>query len=346
MELRIYDRYMNFKGVVEDIQSLIWIRRYFSAGEFELHTSLTERNLHLLSPGNLVYIRGAKEAGVIEDILNSEGGETRELVRKGRFLEAYMDRRLVKNTINFQGKIEDAMRKLLQSATPIPRVELGTLKSYQETVRFQVTMKNLLTYEEKLARSGGMGFRFIPDFRNKKILFDIYKGENRGYGQRERRRVVFSERYDNLNQAQYTYNDQVLRTKAIVGGAGEGSSRIYVEVGGGEGLDLREIFVDAKDIQKEEMSDAEYKEALKQRGYEALEENKISETIDCEVGADVNFKYKEDYDLGDIVSVQKKEWGIKIDQRITEIQEVYENGALRIVPTIGNPLSESVSWEE
>ena len=346
MEIRVYDREMNFKGIVDNATSLIWIRRYYEVGEFGLHAPLTDRNLELLKADNLVTIRGAKEAGIIEDILNTDDTESSEIVRKGRFLEAYMDRRLIKNTINFSGKTEVAMRQILQSAATIPLVQLGKLQGYAETVRFQATMKNLLTYQGKLARSGALGFRFQPDFRSKKILFEVYKGKNRGSGQQDYKRVTFSERYDNINNAQYVYNSQNLRTKAIIGGEGEGSARVYVEIGGGEGLDLREIFVDAKDIQKEDMTDAEYKEALKQRGYESLDENSVSESFECETGADINFHYKEDYDLGDIVLINKEKWGIKMNKRITEIQEVYENGGMMIVPVIGNPLPETVDWEE
>ncbi|HJD38163.1 MAG TPA: siphovirus ReqiPepy6 Gp37-like family protein, partial [Candidatus Blautia ornithocaccae] len=70
MEIRVYDREMNFKGIVDNATSLIWIRRYYEVGEFELHAPLTDRNLELLKADNLVTIRGAKEAGIIEDILN------------------------------------------------------------------------------------------------------------------------------------------------------------------------------------------------------------------------------------------------------------------------------------
>lgn len=346
MEIRLYDREMNFKGAIDNVNSLIWTRRYYTAGEFELHAPLTDRNIRLLNPGNLIAKRNGKEAGIIEDVLNSDGNSGMEIVRKGRFLEAYMDRRLIKSTVNFYGKTEIAMRQLLEGVEPIPRVELGAIGGYSETVRFQVTMKNLLVYQEKLARSAALGFRLRPDFKQKKIFFEVYQGINRGYGQKEARRVVFSERYDNLDNAQYTYNDQKLKTKAIVGGQGEGAERIYVEVGDGAGLDLREIFVDAKDIQKEEMTDDEYREALIQKGKEALAENQINEAMECEVGADINFHYKKDYDLGDIVSVNKIKWGIKMDQRITEIQEVYENGGMIVVPTIGNPLPEKINWEE
>ena len=60
----------------------------------------------------------------------------------------------------------------------------------------------------------------------------------------------------------------------------------------------------------------------------------------------VNFAYKTDYDLGDIVTVNKKAWSLEMDKRITEIQEIYENGGFSIVPTFGSPLPESVDLSD
>ena len=156
--------------------------------------------------------------------------------------------------------------------------------------------------------------------------------------------MIFSENYNNLNNTIYQKNDQLLKTLAYVGGEGEGSERVYVTVGGGEGLDLREMFVDAKDIKKENMSDEEYRALLVQRGEEKLAENSKAESFECDTGADINFKYKQDYDLGDIVTIKKRAWGITQDQRIEEIQEIYEYGQMRVVPTLGTPLPEIVDW--
>ncbi len=39
-----------------------------------------------------------------------------------------------------------------------------------------------------------------------------------------------------------------------MGGAG-GANRVYVTVGGGTGFDLREVFLDAKDINKDELTE-------------------------------------------------------------------------------------------
>jgi len=40
--------------------------------------------------------------------------------------------------------------------------------------------------------------------------------------------------------------------------------------------------------------------------------------------------------LGDIVTIQDKKWGLRVDTRITEIQEVYEGGKVEINPTFGS----------
>lgn len=346
MEIRIYKPDLYRIGQIENHLSLIWTRKFYEPGNFELHAPITDENLELLQKGNIVSKRGSKEAGVIEDIEKEESNIKNEITVKGRFLSSYMDRRLIKSTVNFNGYVEEAMRKLLGGATPIPLVRFGVFHGFPEKVEFQATMKNLMTYETKLAKTGAIGYRFAPDFDVHEIIFDTYKGIDRTVGQHENPRVVFSESYDNLNNAIYRYNDQKLRTYAIVGGEGEGSERVYYTVGGGEGLNLREIFVDAKDINSEELTAEQYKAALIQRAQETLNENIVSESLECETDADANFKYKEDYDLGDLVTVRKKRWGLCMNQRITEIQEIYEYGKMKVVPTFGNPMPEKIDWGE
>lgn len=346
MEIRIYNRDLARIGQLENQISLIWTRKFYEPGTFELHAPITDENLHLLQKGNIIGKKGSSEAGIIEDIEQEESDIKNEITIKGRFLSSYMDRRLIKQTVNFSGKVEVAMRQLYSGAIAIPHVVLGDLNNFDPTVSFQVTMKNLLTYESKLARSGAIGFRFRPDFVDRQIIFETYQGVDRTFAQHTNARVVFSEDYNNLNNAIYRYNDQNLKTYAIVGGQGEGSERIYYDLGGGTGYDLREVFVDAKDINPDGMTTEEYKAALLQRAQEALNEDVISETLECETESAINFTYKQDYDLGDIVTIKKRKWDLYMNQRITEISEVYEYGGMKVVPTFGDPLPESIKWDE
>lgn len=346
MEVRIYGRDLYRKGQIENQTSLIWTRKFYEPGTFELHAPITDENLYLLQKDNIIGKKGSAEAGIIEDIEKEESDIKNEITVKGRFLSSYMDRRLIKKTVNFSGKTEVAMRQLYSGVVPLPLVELGNLNGFPESVEFQVTMKNLLTYESKLSRAGAIGFRFRPDFRERKIVFETYQGKDRTFNQHENNRVIFSESYNNLNNAIYRYNNQNLKTFAIVGGKGEGDARTYYELGGGEGYDLREIFVDAKDINPDGLTAAQYKAALLQRAQEALNDAIASETLESETDAAINFVYKEDYDLGDIVTVRKKKWNLYMNQRITELSEVYEYGGMTVVPTFGDPLPEKIKWDE
>ena len=345
MELWIYDRNLRFKGIIENHTSLIWRRKFYECGTFELHAPITSNNLELLKPGNIITKGDKKEAAVIRGMKDEESTEVMELARTGYFLPIYFNDRLTGPTINYSGTIENAMYKLANTPIPIPRLTLADKKGFEERTTFQATYKNTLTYLEKLARAGAMGYRIIPNFEEKILIFEVYKGKDRSMAQTENSRVIFSETYGNLNRTLHEYNDELYKTKVIVGGAGEGTERIYVTVGGGEGLDLRETFLDAKDINNEEMTEAEYLEALETRGREYLaNECGISESIEAETEIEINFTYQKDYDLGDIVTVQKKDWGINLNLRITGLEEVHENGAMYVVPTFGDPMPEKINW--
>ncbi len=348
MEIRVYDANLNFKGISENQTSFVWTRRYFESGDFRIYLPLTEDNLRIYRLGNLVTYRGANEAGVIEDLVLRNTSTERVIIAEGRFLTSYMDRRLVRPTLNFNGKVEVAMRKMLTDAVPIPLVQLGNLNGFDENIDFQVTYKNLLTMEERLSKGSNIGFRFRPDFTEKIIYFETYKGLDKSRNQTERAFVEFSDMFDNLNSVENRQNNQLLKNVGYVGGEGEGSERTYIVVGDDSltGLERREVFIDAKDINSEDITHAEYLAALRTRGLEKMNEHVLSNSYECSTIPSGNFEYKRDYDLGDIVSIKKKDWGLNTTLRITEIQEVYEHGNATIVPTFGSPLPTKINMED
>ena len=85
MEIRIYNREMDFQGIIENQRSLLWNRKYNEAGDFELHTPITPYNVSLLKIGNLVWKQGAVDAGIIEGLRIEEDADGNDLVVTGRF---------------------------------------------------------------------------------------------------------------------------------------------------------------------------------------------------------------------------------------------------------------------
>lgn len=348
MEIRIYDSNMDFQGIIENHRSLLWNRQYNESGEFELHAPVTDYNLSLLQLGNLVWKRGAVDAGIIETRHIEETYDLHEITVTGRFLPAYMDRRLVRPTYDFSGYAEVAMRTILSNAVAIPNVQLGTLHGFTETIAFQATYKNLLSTQQKIAKQVQFGFRFKPDFTAKTITFEIYKGVDRSLAQADRARVIFSEGFRNLNKAVYDENNQLESNVCYVGGKGEGSERVYVTVGDNTltGLARKETFINGSDISDENLTENEYLEALRQRGRDRLAENAYFNSMECEAIPWGNFEYLKDYDLGDIVTIRKDNWGITQNLRLSAIQETYEDGTETIVPTFGTPMPETANWED
>lgn len=357
MEIRVYNPSFILLGIVENYSSLLWVRKYDSCGSFELHVPITRDSINYLVRGNIVAYEGASEAGVIEAIKAEQGADKNSLVVAGRFIESYLDRRLVYDpndrTYNFSGYVEVGMRTILKNAaidnTPIPLLQLGTLHGFSESITFQATYQNLLKYENKLAASAGMGFRCIPDFDEKTITFDVYKGLDHSENQTDRVRVTFSDEYKNLNNAVYTENDQLLKTVCYVGGQGEGAERVWVTVGDdtSTGLARREVKLDATDISPDGLTTEEYIAKLTQRGLDLLEsEDILIRSFECETMPTSNFIYRTHYDLGDIVTIKRENWNISLDLRITEIAEVYEHGKAVISPTFGYPLPDIVDWED
>lgn len=349
-QVKVYDINLMRKGVIDVYRSLIWTRKYKEAGTVELHAALNSRNLKLLQTGHLVTMTGSVESAIIEGMAADD--YSNEITATGRMLSSGLSRRGIKVVVNVSDMLyEDVMRLLvdvsaISNADPLPHLVLGEKQGLGGTVTLQVSYKDLYTYLTKLSACSNLGFRIRGDYKEKNFYFEVYEGKNHSQNQTGNKRVIFSEVYRNINKTTFTTNCQNYKTHAIVFGDGEGTNRTIMEaVIDPEltGWERREIMVDARDIKRDGLTEEQYKAALMQRGTEKLKEYGIVECLEATTLPNMNFTYKKDYDLGDIVTVNKKSWGIKMDKRITEVQEVYENGGLSIIPTFGDPLPDTVS---
>lgn len=347
MQLRIFNSDMELLGIIENAYSIQWIRNYTSCGTFEIHTPIDSNTLKLIKLENLIWIQNKQECGVIESITIEQSASTSNVKIVGRFAESYFTRRLIKNTFNFNGKVEEAMRQLVTLAD-IPRVKLGTLNGFNDKIQFQATYKNTLTYIEKLAQSSNIGFRLVPNFDAKTWTFETYKGIDRSEEQMDRPRVVFSQYNGDISKAEYTANNQNYYNVCYVGGQGEGSARQVVIYGDNSltGLERRETFINGSDIEKGELTDTDYNNALLQRGASNLKEKALVNSLEKEDRQFSNYAYQRDYDVGDIVTNKLELWHIKSSDRVTSVKEVYEHGRMVAVPTLGTPLPSVIDWSD
>lgn len=344
MDLLIYSPDIVSVGVVDCFSSFRWRRKYFEPGEFELHCAATADNLAALAPGHIIHRLDRKEAGIIEGVSVAENNGSEEITATGRFGSCLLCQRIITPTINFSGTVEGGMRKVVAdnatTARPIAHLALGTAHGYSETCAFQATGKNVQATLTAIAKASGLGYISRLDVPSRQWLFEVYKGTDKSVTQSAGPYVLFSDEFGNITGPQYTYNEQAFKNYAYVAGEGEGAARVVVEVDQTGGEPRRELWVDARDLQKGELTDAQYRAQLTQRGLEKLAESARSESFEAAAVDTANFEYLNDWDLGDIVSFEK--WGLLLNQRITEVEEVYENGVVTITPVCGTPLPETL----
>ena len=362
MELYVYSSEMELQGIVEKIASLIWTRRYWSCGEFKLLVPFTEEHSRMLVKNNIIMKRGDDEAAQIRYVhitKNSQGLE--EIEVQGKFLIAWIGKRIIKKQIITNDTTQNILYRIVRenvtnpadTARKIPDVSIATDDEDTESGVIDYTSEqytNAQLAAETAAKAAKLGIRMRTDARTGAHVFSVYEGRVLTAGNTAGNApCIFSQEFDNIVEQEYTNSVENLKTTAFVGGEEkEGVARKVAEVGGSAaGLAREEVFINATDIVQEyedddgtqvTLTDTEYLALLSARGAEELEQYAETLSFGSKINTFANLIYRTDYDLGDRVTCVNKRWGIRIDVRITEIAETYQNNVEEIDITFGESL--------
>lgn len=362
MELYVYSSEMELQGIVEKIASLIWTRRYWSCGEFKLLVPFTEEHSRMLVKNNIIMKRGDDEAAQIRYVSitkNSQGLE--EIEVQGKFLIAWIGKRIIKKQIITNDTTQNILYRIVRenvtnpadTARKIPDVSIATDDEDTESGVIDYTSEqytNAQLAAETAAKAAKLGIRMRTDARTGAHVFSVYEGRDLTAGNTAGNApCIFSQEFDNIVEQEYTNSVENLKTTAFVGGEEkEGVARKVAEVGGSAaGLAREEVFINATDIVQEyedddgtqvSLTDTEYLALLSARGAEELEQYAETLSFGSKINTFANLIYRTDYDLGDRVTCVNKRWGIRIDVRITEIAETYQNNVEEIDITFGESL--------
>lgn len=362
MELYVYSSEMELQGIVEKIASLIWTRRYWSCGEFKLLVPFTEEHSRMLVKNNIIMKRGDDEAAQIRYVhitKNSQGLE--EIEVQGKFLIAWIGKRIIKKQIITNDTTQNILYRIVRenvtnpadTARKIPDVSIATDDEDTESGVIDYTSEqytNAQLAAETAAKAAKLGIRMRTDARTGAHVFSVYEGRDLTAGNTAGNApCIFSQEFDNIVEQEYTNSVENLKTTAFVGGEEkEGVACKVAEVGGSAaGLAREEVFINATDIVQEyedddgtqvTLTDTEYLALLSARGAEELEQYAETLSFGSKINTFANLIYRTDYDLGDRVTCVNKRWGIRIDVRITEIAETYQNNVEEIDITFGESL--------
>ena len=163
-------------------------------------------------------------------------------------------------------------------------------------------------------------------------------GEDHTAGQSDRVRVIFDIRRRTALSMAYDYD------------AGDSRNVFYTTMDGAEFADealtvtyLREGETEPRGIRRREqhlsvsadtpIAGEEYSE-LRRKALMEAERYRAAESLTCEI-AEGPYRYREDYCLGDIVTLRCREWGVSMDARLTEMTTEYSAGGVRHTAVFG-----------
>lgn len=340
MKLYILDREFNSLKLVDYFTSIIWTDRYCDVGEFDIRTPVDSDILQYAKRDYYIWSSESDRLMIIEDlIITTDVVQGNQLQIRGRSLESILDRRILWEQTQFNDTLENVIKKALDENIISPKIDdrkipnfifqysndpdIAALKHKE-----QMTGDNLLDMIKELCGMHDLGFKVTLNSDNQ-FVFQIFKGIDRSFNQDTNPYVIFSPKRENIINSNYLESTLNYRNVALVAGedltVGEEGKRKTLAVGSGKGLDRRELFVDARDIQSEKegtdgekYTDEEYDELLKKRGEKKLSERKVERLFDGEIEATQLHVYGKDFFLGDVVQIIN-EFGIEAVTRITEI---------------------------
>lgn len=362
MLVYIYNSQMSMLGVVEEITSLIWTRRYWDVGDFKLLVPFNATHNQLLQTGNIVIRHGDTEAAEIQYVSISKNLEGYEIIEaQGKFLSHWLSKRLVtKQIVNTVATNQELIRRMVDencintdAMRVIPNLSLHDDDSI-DGVNVTYTSEeycNLLDAVIECAQSSKIGFRTTTNREHGTHEFSVYKGRDYTADNAEGNPpCIFSPDYDNVLEQEYTVSTERFITTAYVQGEEkDDDSAPALAIVGEEysGLERRELYVSGGDIkqtykddndQEVTLTDEEYRQALLNRGEEKVEQYPISQAFSSEINAGANLVYRDDFDIGDRVTCFNKTWNVRIDARITEVSEISESTGDRLEITFGESI--------
>lgn len=333
MDIVLLDKNFIPVYVVDSYESFIWTDRYSEPGDFEYYNLANEEILNTFKIGYYLINSESDHTMIVESIETESDAENGDHVRiTGRSIESLLERRLVWSQTIINGNLQSGLKKIFNNNIISPSVTKRKIDNFifvdsndkritDLKLEAQYTGDVILTVVNDICASEKMGYKLILE--DKKFYFGLYFGTDRSDAQNELPKVTFGFDYDNVINMDYTEDYKTERNVALVAGEGEGTARVRVTVGDAEGIERKELYVDARDLSKEiegggTLSDAEYQRQLKQRGQEQLSEATAEKNFEGEVDAENLFKYNRDFVLGDIVNFYDK-FGNKRRVRVNEM---------------------------
>lgn len=343
--------------------NLQWSRKYHESGTFSLQIPLGQYNPSF----KYIYTNERPETGKIVQVnYLHDRGQFVQL--SGYFLEHELNRMVVyaKGNGNIEGgptwveRVGTAEDVAHDFFSAFSRIYIGNNSGGKPTlfrlkIASETSQHRGLTVQHArdnsylgnkiyhILKPSGMSYRVLYNFEDNTSRFGVWAGKDRTSEQTNNNPVVFSTRYGNIKKPNVLLDNSTYKSGCIVISSknnGETSSTYVRAV-----LDIDEYQEDNAFLALESSTSVDDFEVLDDY-YQALDSEGRSEkaskwtrTMNAEFDALVgSYEYMQDFDIGDICSVEINEVGISANARLIGCYEVVKSGNWSLTLEFGTPI--------
>ena len=367
-ELYLLDRRLERTfGPIDDFVSLVWTERYFENGTFTLVLPLSRALFSAVMEARFLEVRGHSGLGRIEKVRFSGPDGTGHLTVSGRMAESLLGDRILPRGTVVSGALCQSLEALVEAnacagagerAIPGLHVLSGVPTGAESLIMHEFPGgKQLDAFLYTVLGEHGMSYRVTLNADGTALQFFLVRGLDRTQAQEENSFAVFSTSFSTIGEISFLYDTEDHRNYAVIAGEGEGEARVEVtlDLRTSPDEELRELFVDARDLRSVSggtaMGAQAYRNLLLARGRERLSaRSRIAQVSGTAAAYAVpeetagtdgravhggSMMAGVDYALGDLCDISSESLGTVWSERVTEITYIYEGRFVRIEPRFG-----------
>ncbi len=332
MELYFLDeRFSRMTNPIDTALSVAWNLRFFECGSFRVIFPASKEILFMARQAKYLCscVAGTKEVhcGRIEYI--GYVGED-EVEVSGRMLECLLGDRVITSPYNMTDSVCNVVFTTVIANLRGIFINIDSENSdmISDVVTATAAWDDLSDWIYRMLRPYGASYTITLDVDRGGPVFRLVRPSTDVS-------AIFSASFENISEVTYEYHATEMKNAIIVEGY-DGTTQIVDLSDGGE---RRELYKRASDIRPTAFdTTAAYLEALRTQGQAILSQYNTEEYISCAAAHNAFPIFGVDYRLGDFCYVDDGKTGISLKTRVTEADEVWEDGIRTVYPAFGGRL--------
>lgn len=362
----VFDKTLRKINTIRKYTFAQYVDKFRDVGTFKITAQLVDENLYLLQDSQFYVLFDGVVFGRVDKVLKDSDSEYDKTIEiTGQLAPVFFTQRVNYKTITYNGTTARYIGALISHNIPTEKSDprhLDITVKYEDSDYLDANCRKIsrkktggyMWDEMSLAmEQDNLGIFFEPNFDSLKNTSEedgtqiqawnltVTAGKDRTKDNTQGNTpVVFSQSVSNIKRSTYSLNSEDYCNSAVVAGEGDGNARKWFtfDINSKEskfepnsGWGLRELFIDARDIQSENdngettMTDEEYKKALNDRAESKAVDSMLTKSYSSTViTSNDKYVYNRDYRKGDTVTVVDQEIGVTLDAQITTVTKTYQ----------------------